>query len=187
MSEFVEAVNPRTQRVTRISIGEYSGDSEKLRGGEPKSKVLVQLEGSSHPGLRMIRKTVLQAKSADRFCKAWRTLVEAGVPTIPTVRKIGRNEILMTDLTAGGGHIFGKHDVFPSLDRYQAKSLTDADRQFLHLDMGAIENRAKAIGNIANSHHVALPHDDPLSLLVRGDGSWDILALDIEPSLPKAV
>ncbi len=125
----------------------------------------------------MIRKKVA---SADGYCEYWERLRKAAIPTIPTVRKISENEVLMTDLTKDGSSFYGKDSVFGCFNRFKKNEINILDRYFLAIQTSVLENEIRGISRKADENGIVLPIDDPFDLLVHPGGSWEVLVLDLE-------
>ena len=111
---------------------------------------------------------------ADKYLKYWRELQDAGIPTVPTMRKLDDERVIMTDLTAEGGCLYGKNK---SLQMTGDKN--SIDDIFLSIDPEEITKQAQEIVEKANKAGISLPMDDPLELLVNPDGTWRLLVLDL--------
>ncbi len=151
-------------------------------GTEPKHEIKVSIlgRGSRHKEIPLVQKVISHRGRADGFIKEWQKLKKAGIPTIPTVRKISPFDVVMTNMTADGSAFFGKSDLWPSLVRKNDNKVREIDQKFLAINLEEVETKATEIAKQATAHNIALPYDDPFDLLVHPDGSWQLVVLDID-------
>lgn len=121
------------------------------------------------------------ADYAKEYYGIWSRLKKAGLPVVPTVRRVSKEEVAMTDLTADGSIFYDKNTNTNLRLMYDnaAYSAHPFDKKFLSLNTRSVIKRAETILDKANRESIALALDDPLSLLVHPDGTWDIYVLDI--------
>lgn len=112
--------------------------------------------------------------SAKEYYGKWRKLKNAGLPVTPTMRRVSRKEVAMTDLTANGSCIYDKYKI-RRIDKGEP-----LNRIFLGINTKDILAKAKEVFDKATQHKIALAEDDPLSLVVHPDGKWNIIVLDID-------
>ena len=183
--DVLQATRLDSGRSTTVNLMEQVGEDNTLLGGEKKNMVntLIGSESRGRRSIDMVRKEVSVAGGADKYYWAWKKLKDAGVPTVPTVRKINDNEVIMTDMTADGSAFFGKADVSESFVRKNASKLRNLDKMFLDIDLDEVKAKARVIASEASLRGVNLPYDDPMDLLVHPDGSWEIIVLDIDSQM----
>ncbi|HEU4914454.1 MAG TPA: hypothetical protein VFT16_03575 [Candidatus Saccharimonadales bacterium] len=130
--------------------------------------------------------SLIARKYEQRYVEAWKAYREAGLPVVPTLRVDPvRDRLIMTDLKADGGELYGKNlsltlnDELPR-DRPPNPAV---DEHFLRLmsgeDRGKVVDRVLDIGEQATAQRIVLPIDDPLELKVSPDGRWEVLSVDL--------
>ena len=165
-------------------------------------KLVNRENGRIHPGLHKVVAVVLskdddtrgkeismirkKVRSADGYCEYWERLREANIATIPTVRKISENEVLMTDLTKDGSAFYGKDSVFGCFDRFKKNEINILDKYFLAIQPSVLENEIREVSRRADENGIVLPTDDPFDLLIHPDGTWKVLVLDLETEKSSA-
>lgn len=107
----------------------------------------------------------------------WKRLINAKIPVVDNLWLVSASTVAMTDMTAMGGRFYDKYEYFS--ERLFRQNPDKIDRVFGQLKRGHVLNTVREILNNANEHLIALNTDDPLSLLVRPDNSWRVVALDI--------
>lgn len=116
---------------------------------------------------------------ADRFINIWTRLKAADIPVVPTVRKISDAEVAMTDLTRYGSIIYGKHQA-SNIEALPTDPLSlTIHAAFLRINPSQFEQLTRKIFDNATRNNILLAFDDPLDLVVKPNGSWYLIALDI--------
>ena len=149
------------EKFIAIKPGDNSQSTVKLTSKE---------NGKIHPGLHKVVAAVLpkdgdqtgrkieipmirkEVESADGYCEYWERLRKADIPTIPTVRKISENEIIMTDLTKDGSAFYGKDSVFGCFNRFKKNEINILDKYFLTIQTSVLENEIREISRKANEN-----------------------------------
>lgn len=111
---------------------------------------------------------------ADKYMEFRQRLVDAGIPTVPSIRKISSNEVAMTDLTADGSGLYGKNRDYQLIDEPVA-----TDKFFRSLDFTEVFREVREIIDKADKASIVIPQDDPFELLVHPDGTWNLIILDV--------
>jgi hypothetical protein len=172
------AIKPIEKSQTTVNLTNIEGG--KIHKGLNKVVATVLSKDGDEDGRKkeipMIRKKIT---SADGYCEYWQRLREAGIPTIPTVRKINENEIIMTDLTKNESSFYGKDSVFGCFDRFKKNEINILDKHFLDIEVSDMEEKIKEVLRKANENNIVLPLDDPFDLLVHPNGNWEVLVLDL--------
>lgn len=179
---FIAAEKPDTGKrtVTRVIVDTLTG---KMKGGSDKTAVNVLLTNQKKErSIPMVMKSTDEV-AADTTYDYWKLLARAGVPTLTTMRVVSDHEVLVNNAVAADEVVYGKHDVIAARDRHDAQALQESDAVFLSLQEAEVRNRAQQIADQATNHLVALPDDDPLALLLKTDGSYRLLVLDIDVPL----
>lgn len=166
----------------KVSTLKINSERRIYLGNEPKHRVRASIigRGSRIREVSLVQKEIRHPGGADEFIKEWQRLKSAGIPTIPTVRKISPSEVVMTDMTLDGGAFFGKSDLWESKVRKERGKAREIDRRFVEIDLKEIEAQGNEIAQQATDHDIALPYDDPFDLLVHPDGTWQLVVLDID-------
>jgi hypothetical protein len=176
MSRILKAEKPGRRHVTPIIVEE---EVSIPLGGEGKSYIEASLNENSTRRLQLVWKRVLVAAGTDNFIQQWRAYKEAGVATIPSVRKISDSEVLMTNLTRDGSAFYGKAARYAS-ERDINLPLQPMDHVFMNINLDPVIQEAQRMADILMQKHVYLPYDDPFDLLVHPNGSWEVLIMDID-------
>lgn len=191
-------ISPENVRVSNPGKPLREGEVLSRRDLSPHSKdkpeaIVVQLKYKKHPKIlenepgreiRLVRKKievmsgVPEGKTnAQAYFEKWQGIKNSGLPTVPTMRVISNNEVIMTDLTADGSVIYGKHDEKDLTKR----TSPPADKLFMRINTQAIEVRARQIQKMADKQNITLPTDsDPFVLVVHPNGSWELVVLDVD-------
>lgn len=163
-------------------------------GNEPKFKISVSPIGCNgrekEVRLPFFKKTVMiidfnfhwmheDLSMAQLYYCIWRKLKDAGVPTIPNVRIVDDDNVLITDLTADGSQFFGKAGYIKWLFEDRQPGLSGPEKHFVNVDIDKVARRAREIELLALKHGLVLPSDDPFDLLVHPTGAWEVVVLDI--------
>lgn len=110
---------------------------------------------------------------ADIWISKWKTLKAAGIPVVPTIRRVSDTEVAMTDLSADGSGVYGKADITEERIR------RNTDRKLMEIDLNKVIEKTQEIATRANQSGILLAMDDALVLVVHPDGNWEVMALDI--------
>ena len=117
---------------------------------------------------------------ADSYLYLWESLRAAEIPTIPTVRKISNEDVIMTDLEANGSVLYDKL-LRDNLMRGGKKPPQDMNEKFLSINPNHILDSAQEIMERATRSRIELPFDnEALSLLLSPAGNWRLLVVDFE-------
>lgn len=155
-------------------------------GEYKKKKIEGVIKGKGERTRHIAKMVIKEVEDADLYIHSWEILKRAGIPTVPSMRKTGRHTVIMTDLTHDGSVLFGKSrygiDVMGSTFSRSGKPVR-ADRTsaglFLKVDLNAVIKEAGRVEQIAFENNILLPLDDPYELLVRSDGTWELLVVDL--------
>jgi|WetSurMetagenome_2_1015567.scaffolds.fasta_scaffold38335_5 hypothetical protein len=112
---------------------------------------------------------------ADIYSVAWSTLRDRGFNVVPTVREIDQNKVATTDLCAD--EITSVYD--QKIDVAELRDPFPMDKEFIKIPNDKIRKEAEILLNMANRKGVELMSDGPFHIVVRGDGSWYLMPLDI--------
>lgn len=150
------------------------------------------VRGRKHKRVHMVEKEpflyaansiciVSDENNAERYAGIWLKLKQEDFPVVSTLRIISDSKIMMTDITRNGGGIYGKYEALQIDESGYEPQVTDDQFQFLNID--AVMREAALIEQQANNRDICLPIDDPFALLVRQDGSYKVMMLDIGTTL----
>jgi hypothetical protein len=129
--------------------------------------------------------SLVERQFDENYVSSWHTFREAGLPVVPTLRKSSKGTLLVTNVRAHGNEVYGKalkHELIAGFYQRprQAKAIDDV---FLRLTdpncFSALSEKVFSYVKIANKNKIKLPWDDPFELVVRPDGSWDFITLDL--------
>jgi len=125
------------------------------------------------------------------YARAWLACSVAGVPVVPELFVSDIDTLLVTDVKADGSEVYGKgaaqalKDYRPDVTGDRANKGSDA----LFMEITKPENietvleRVRFYSALATNAGIELPVDDPFELLVRPDGSWDLITLDLSMAI----
>lgn len=133
--------------------------------------------------------------NADFYMDIWQKMKHAGLPVVTTVRKVSSETVIMTDLTADGSVIYGKHQASTvrfneSIDMQNKiardhgwvktqEKIESIDNRLMHVDQDRVEQLATEIMDTATQAGFTLPFDDPMVLVVGSDLTTRIYILDL--------
>jgi hypothetical protein len=106
---------------------------------------------------------------------AWNTLNERGFNVVPSVRKVDENIVATTNLAAD--NITSIYD--QKIDIAEIRDTFPMDRAFVKIPFEKIKNEAMILLNHSNKFGVELMSDGPFHIVVKQDGSWYLILLDI--------
>ena len=93
--------------------------------------------------------------------------------------------MLVTNLKAHGEEMYGKGmgiDFDEISSRNDSYELTETDLHFLHLmkrKRSALYREINLIKQLATDNLIILPYDDAFELLIKPDGSWELVIADL--------
>jgi hypothetical protein len=158
----------------------------KRIGYEMKRKVKAVLIGSKNPKPLFFIERVYNeftSERRDKIIEVWKKFKEIGLPVVPTLRMTKDRNLLVTDVKVGGWETFGK-GLLHGIEHYRDVELpeqnyVEAFLQVIKKDVLAIKQQALEYAEIASSHGVQLPWDDPFELMVNRKGEWKLMILDL--------
>lgn len=120
------------------------------------------------------------------YIEHWKAFKEVGFPVVPMLRQSENNTLLVTDVKADGSEVYGKGlRIMVSEHRKQrTRPRPDVDRRFLALMSSesfkeTLSERLRNYAVTATRNNMGLATDDPFELVVRPDGKWKIMMLDL--------
>lgn len=175
MAELLTLYNPNTKRVREALI---LWKRKVKSTAENVEKILVELDGKR---VRLVAKSPwlfsnLDGPASSLYFEIWNRLGVAQLPVANSMWTTSQETVVMRDLTVGGGFFYDKSEAGRII--YRKRSVT-TDQIFLQIPREEIEKAATQVLTRASSRNVILAPDDPMSLLVRKDGSFRIYLLDI--------
>lgn len=111
---------------------------------------------------------------SETYLMAWNILKDRGFPLVPDVWKMGEDKVATTNLIENGGSVYDR-----KIDAVIERDTLSMDEEFTKVSIDAVQKEAGKLLSIANKGNVELMTDDPFHIMVRPDGSWYVLALDI--------
>ena len=112
---------------------------------------------------------------ADKHILAWEILRDRGFSVVPSVRKVDRETVATTNLVAD--EITSIYD--QKIDAIVERDTQAMDGEFVKIPTGKIAEKADVLLNLADKSGVELMSDGPFHILVKPDGRWDLIVLDI--------
>lgn len=182
MEEAGEELKIRNFKNRTTILGSVDRKPINKGGGEKKDQIKAKVKNPRYgkersisliiKKIRMLRRNEEELKmhASDVWLGKWKTLKKAGIPVVETVRRVSDTEVAMTDLTASGDTIFGRH---------RNKEAKEANEFLMKIDGEDIKKRALEVAQLADDAGILLADDDALALVVHKDGSWNVIALDI--------
>ncbi|TRZ47066.1 hypothetical protein D4S03_11650 [bacterium] len=112
---------------------------------------------------------------SDTYTVAWKTLKERGFRVVPTVRKVDRNTVATTNLSAD--EVTSVYD--QKIDAMEVRDTFPMDKEFVKIPVEKIQKEAETLLYLANHAGVELMSDGPFHIVVQGDANWYLSFLDI--------
>jgi hypothetical protein len=152
---------------------------------EPKKTLVLSPVNRPQTEMVFVQKNTYQI-TADETLEIWHKLKDAGLPVVPTMRKVNGHSVLMTNLTVDGSYLFGKYAAFSDT----AWTPKDMTKKFKKIKSIEIMRKVWDLAGTCNENDIELAYDDAFEVLVRPDGSWKLVILDlgwvdIEPEKEK--
>lgn len=183
MSKELRAMTPTGEHVTKIEV---DGRRNFSAGGfEKKGLVFGRINGHE---ITMIERI----SNPEIYLRVWKEAKEVGLPVVPTARvNLDDNTLLITDLKADGGEIYGKslRVLYGEFRYFDSEAWEDYRRNrenddaFLTLmepdNFLKVKERIHFYVQLANKHQFILPTEGPFELLIQPDGRWRIIMLDL--------
>ncbi len=119
---------------------------------------------------------------ARRYYERWRFLRKLGIPTVSSMRVVDDRHVVMGDMTVGVAAFFGKEKrwtVSGEIRRETYRELDKTEKVFLSIDPEVIKREIVSLQMLAWANGIRLPSDDEYDLLVRPDGSFQVLLMDL--------
>jgi hypothetical protein len=182
--QVIDLENKKTGRINRIKAEPSSPMDDN--GADRKERVTARSIINGKEGQREIKLVVksldrdvfidigVDEHPADKYIEFWQRLVDAGIPTLPSIRKISSNQVAMKELTADGSRLYGKTRSYQSQEESEG-----TDKFFINLDLTNVLKKAREIIDKANKASIVVPGDDPFELLIHPDGTWEVIVLDL--------
>ncbi len=170
--------HPQRKRSTLINV---LSEQELKLGNEKKFLVRAQLEREGRlRDICLVRRSVAKR---NKYVYVWNKMKEIGIPTFPTLRidRSNDRDIYITYLKHDDSELYGKAKRAALLKG--TFCVHNLDELFLYMidnSIQEIEERAKKIADLASENGVLLPIDDAFELIVRKDGSWEIISIDLD-------
>ncbi len=107
---------------------------------------------------------------------------QTGIPVAPS-KQIARDKVSILDVAEDGvfidkallGTLIGLYETQNMTPEYLSHPALYAFQQMRFED---VVKEAQALADLATAHNIVIPHDDPMNLLVKPDGSWRMMLLD---------
>jgi hypothetical protein len=112
---------------------------------------------------------------SDTYLCAWNILKMRGFEVVPSVRKVDKDVVATTNLSAD--NITSVYD--QKIDALEVRDTFPMDGEFINIPIEEIQKEANSLVNLANKSGVELMSDGPFHIVVRSDGSWYLMLLDI--------
>jgi hypothetical protein len=160
---------PRTREAWEEKCIEFFDSKSDIQA----SVVTRKVEDFCLPTLIGFGNTLLSP--AETYCLAWKTLKDRGLSVVPSVRIVSRNEVATTNLSAD--EITSIYD--QKIDALGGRDVFPMDTGFVKIPMDKIKKEGEILQKRANQMGVELMSDGPFHIVVREDGTWYLILLDI--------
>jgi len=105
MSKEYLFIHPETGRKTVFQ----ENSTERIIGGTyAKTFSMGMLQGNGGQKEKCVELVIRRVESADLYIAAREAYIDAGIPTVPWVRKIDKHNVAIPNLTREGGGFYGK-------------------------------------------------------------------------------
>ena len=150
----------------------------------PKERLQGEIE---RHGLR--RQVSLFIKNLSLHCtpeyylSQWENYKVAGIPVVGSVRLLPNNnrQVVTGDVTTDGSVLFDKALAKHKPHELQQHRFKDVFFQIMQSsELVAVRRKAEEYARNATSIGLLINPDDPFSLRIHPDGTWDIIALDLD-------
>lgn len=182
-----------------IGIEITSVSAEKMNGAYEKNKVEAKPflgEKTREKRVKLVvKRAVVSRRDGDifgdeqvamtparRYYERWRFLRKLGIPTVSSMRVVDDHYVAMGDMTVGGAAFFGKEKwwtVSGEMRRGERRELDKTEEMFLNIDPETIKREIARLQVLAWVNGIRLPPDDEYDLLVRPDGSFQVILMDL--------
>lgn len=175
----------QNSRETLITVGERKPVLDTLSGVH-KVEAFMEKHGrvrhlsfvSKKPRFVYKFDDIPQADIAKSNIAVWQRLKKAEVPTISGMWWVSEKELFATDMTATGAALYGRYELRQLRDGSYERRLNDG--KFLAIPFLNIERRAHEVADIASTGRILLPTDDPMSVIVKNDGTFETVVHDFD-------
>jgi len=177
----IETKNPFTGKTTNCyleRITPLNGGTEKkhfvnliFRNSERTRKLAMVERGPYSRGQQAL----------ERVLERWKACKDCGIPVVPTLRITDDQTLIATDMKADGSEIYGKA-MSMYFSEFRKNTLTDVDYIFILIyqsEIAKIIDQAHRLAYLTAQNGILLPIDDGFELIVRTDGSWELIILDL--------
>jgi hypothetical protein len=155
-----------------------------MKGGtEIKFDVTAKvISGEQEKTVRLVER---EMRDVDAWIERWERMRLAGLPVPPTVRRTEQGSLLVTNVKHDGSETYGRSSNFDSDHReatgqgYTPNALDEHFIRIMENQRNEIEAQALHYAAMATEHGITLPFDDPFEVLVKPDGSWSLVILDL--------
>jgi hypothetical protein len=167
------------------NVGVTSETFMGSQGSESKWRIAGEVRGKTRSRqVRLIERAFDGAASS--YSEKWKQCKDAQLPVVPTLRLTDRDSVVLTDVTADGSQLFGKGlnlDLQMS-DDFQRSRLFNLYniplfRKIYSENREKIEKELLMYSRFAWAKGILLPGDDSFELLIKPDGNWQLLLLDL--------
>jgi len=115
---------------------------------------------------------------AERYYRRWKYLKQCRIPTIPSMRILDEDKILMGDMTCDGSGFVGKVTYWD--DDSPTIPLADFERVFLRIDLDAVKAKIAKVQSLAWENGLLLPDDEEeFAVWIHPDGTWQVVVMDL--------
>ena len=180
--EPISLTNTRSNRTTKALKLDKSDFDVPANEETYRARVKLGKETSSNREVSLVIKTVNNLSrneqeekmdSSDVWIGKYNMIKEAGIPVVPSVRKISDRQVAMTDLEADGSVVYGKADMF------NGRATRALDHLLVQIDVNEVNKVAQEYARLADEAGILLANDDAFALVLSPNGEWAILALDV--------
>jgi hypothetical protein len=166
----------QTSEVFPINRGTTSMYRFRATAPETGQQYALVHKNLSREGLK--QSDAVSRPPSQKFYDSWKLLTDAGIKTVPYVWIASDDEVVMPDITSDGSRLYGKSELGEL--RKQNRALDEKDTNFAKIDFEAVKTETERLIQLATEREIVISPDDPFELRVKPDGTWEVIALDIE-------
>ncbi|HSX28761.1 MAG TPA: hypothetical protein VLF60_04920 [Candidatus Saccharimonadales bacterium] len=160
-----------------VEIVQSQPCERRMGSGEPKNLVVVKVDDAEVPV------PMIERGGRNAFTPVWFACTEAGIPVPPEMFVTADRKILHTDVEAGGAKTYGNEELV-AIRETDTPSRLNPEIDPLFIDLIAnhsdeVREKARLYMDRASAQGILFDFVDPFKVIVRKDGKWDVIALNL--------
>ena len=121
----------------------------------------------------------------EEYVAIWKQFRNSDIPTLPDIYTSERDTLIVPDMKADNSEFYGKSLQIALAQGRRHRERPQSDAHFIELisqeeTKAQIEAAAYGLGAVAAQAGIILPAEDPIDLQVHADGTWKLMALDVD-------